>query len=240
MTSSMRLFLLSLALMLATHAARAADLLTHPQPQPRFVGAGADRDPRYYVALRGGTTWAENTDFSTSAGTVKTEYANPRYLVSGAVGFHLDTLFGEATGLRAELEGGLLEAKVDSHVVGGTTFTGGAAKGSQTSTFVLGSLYYDFTPNSRFTPFIGAGAGIAEVDFNKYQAGGATAMDDTTTNWAYHATAGVSARLTPRWQMEAAYRLLSIPDAGPRNAESSRQEIDVTNHLLMIGARAHF
>ena len=238
MTRKMRFCLLLTACVLASRPALAADLLT--MPQPRLVGVGMVKDPTTYVALRGGASWAINSEVSTSAGAVATEYQKPGYFVSGAIGFHLDALLGEPSGLRAEVEAGMLETGVESHTIGHTTHSGNAAKGSKSSTFAVASLYYDFMPKARFTPFVGAGAGLAQVDFKDYAANGTPVIDDKTTNWTYHVTAGISARLTERWTGEIAYRALATPDAGPRNSEAGRQEIDVTDYLLTVGARAHF
>lgn len=222
-----------------TTAAMAADLFRPAPPMPMMVSAAAD--PSYYIALRGGADWASDSRFLAAGSQVASTYESPGYVVSGALGVHLDRVLGEFTGLRGEFEAGQVSSDVESHKVGGTTFRGKQATGTRSTTYAMASLYLDLTRHWMLTPFIGAGAGIAEVEFKNFGTPGTgIVLDDRSTEWIYHATAGVSARLSPRWQLEAAYRYMGVPRATPANVAGERQQIETTNHLLLVGARAHF
>ena len=57
------------------------------------------------------------------------------------------------------------------------------------------NLYYDFMPNSVWTPFIGAGAGVAFIDSN-------TALG--STQFAYQGTIGASYHIDNQWSLSLA------------------------------------
>jgi opacity protein-like surface antigen len=222
-----------------TGPAAAADLLTRPQaPQVRYQNQATTSDT--YLAVRGGAAWSQDTDWSFAGSAVSSGFQQPGFMYAAAIGLHLDRTLGEAPGLRAEIEIGHKRSETESHTSALPALAGKAA-GAVSATYAMASLYYDFFKNSLITPFVGAGAGIAQVSADGVGvAGGLALIDDHGTSWIYHATAGVSVRLSPRWQLEAAYRFMETPDVGLRDKSGASTEMNVRDHMVLGGIRANF
>lgn len=85
-------------------------------------------------------------------------------------------------------------------------------------TRAMANGYYDFLgPKARLSPFVGAGVGAARVNIRRFAGAANPAVprfvhyDDHNTGLAWQVRAGVSARLSEAWSVNAAYRRL---DAG--------------------------
>jgi opacity protein-like surface antigen len=199
--------------------------------------------PLFYGAVRGGGVWTSDTSINASAsvGVADVSYDRPGATVSAAVGFYLDRVLGEAAGLRGELELGWLSRDVGRMTFADDPDLSGAGKGMLSTTYAMASLYYDLSRGGLLTPFVGAGAGIAEHHFKDH---GTTVsgpvLDARSTNWIFHATAGVEVKLTDRWSLEGAYRFLGTPQATPVDVDGTRQHIELLEHLVTVGARVNF
>jgi opacity protein-like surface antigen len=194
----------------------------------------------YYIALRGGFDWAEDMAIKRGTTRIETQF-DGGYLAAAGVGVHLDQVLGEVRGLRAELEVGYLSRDASRHFGASGVSKGAGAQGSVGTTYVLGSLYYDFMPEFWINPFVGAGAGFAEVAFEGLSGTvQGPIIDDRSTDLIYHGTAGLTFRLTPRWQLETAYRYMTTPSVTARDASGTRQHLNLTDQVLTVGARAHF
>lgn len=218
---------------LLTQSALAADL----GGAPRY--GGSLKDPpapayeltpyRYYLAVRGGVTFPDNTDFNTATLGFSSEYETG-YSISGAAG--ISGLLG-VRGLRGEIEIGYNSADVESRNVG--TF------GRTDVTFGLASVYYDFDTGSFLRPFIGAGVGIADVNFDNHGISGVgVVLDDNSTAFAYHLTGGVNMRLSDSLNLELAYRYFGTAGAELTARDGTRNDIDVSDHQILVGLRQSF
>jgi opacity protein-like surface antigen len=101
---------------------------------------------------------------------------------------------------------------------------------------VMANLLFDFMPESRLRPFIGAGVGYVEVHNKVYgqlsgvPAGGApfqnANFDDTDSNWGAQGIIGVSYDLSDHWTMDLTGRYLTSGDmtfgANTQNAAGAR------------------
>jgi opacity protein-like surface antigen len=211
-------------------------------PQPAAVVVNVP-PPLFYGAVRGGGVWTSDTTVTASAsiGVADVSYDRPGATVSGAIGFYLDRVLGEAPGLRGELEVGWLSRDVGRMNFADDPDSSGAGQGSLSTTYAMASLYYDLTRDGILTPFVGAGAGVAEHSFKDHgTALSGPVVDTRTTNWIFHATAGVEVKLTERWSLEGAYRFLATPKATPVDVDGTRQHIELLDHLVTVGARVNF
>jgi opacity protein-like surface antigen len=192
---------------------------------------------KFYLALRGGLAFPDDTDFNALGLNIENEYQTG-YFVSGAAG--INNVFG-MRGLRGELELGYSSSDVDSHTVGGTKFTGNAAFGSTNMTYGLASLYYDFNIGSIVKPFIGAGGGIADVDFDNHGVSATgTVLSSNETAYAYHLTAGANVEITQDLNFELAYRYLGTTGAELTSVNGTKTEVDTGDHQIMFGLRRSF
>ena len=125
--------------------------------------------PGFYVGAGGGLTWAINSGSSVSTST--------GYVVGGKAGY-------DFLGPRLELEFGY--GRIPSNAfIPGTVIQGG---GGQLN--AMANAYYDFLPAERFSPYVGAGLGVAFVDSNT-QFG--------STQFAYQGMLGVAYHLSSSW-----------------------------------------
>lgn len=120
------------------------------------------------------------------------------------------------------------------------------------------NAYYDFHNQSRFTPYLGAGAGLAFVrskgciDIKDITDGwpGSSTGGHTKTNFAYNATAGVSYALTKSIDLDLAYRFadlgkarsgaVDIVDSYGSYGSYNHQAKHIYMHQVQLGVRFSF
>lgn len=195
-----------------------------------------------YLAVRGGATFAQDTDFDFDALDVNVEnqYEDSGYFVSGAIGKSLTGMTGIG-GLRGELEVGYFESDIDAHNVGGTPFEGDDAFGTTSGLFGLVNVFYDFNQFGRLKPFVGGGIGLARVEFDSHgvNLGGTdtVVMDDEDTGVAYQLSAGANIALTDTVDLELGYRYLGVTGLELEAVDGTASDVDVENHIVYGGLR---
>jgi OOP family OmpA-OmpF porin len=133
--------------------------------------------PGFYIGAEGGLNWLlNNNSYQMDTG----------WAAGGKLGY-------DFVGPRVELEG-LYHSNTGT---GNVLFPGGVAnvRGRIDQVSVMANLLYDFMPTSSFTPFIGAGAGIAFVDST------IQGCNMCSTQFAYQGIIGVA------WNITEAFRL---------------------------------
>jgi len=198
-------------------------------------------EAQFYGVLRGGVTFPDDTDFQVLGLGVENGYDDAGYFVSGALGTSLTGVLGVA-GFRGELEIGGIGNDIDSHNVQGLgQFTDVNAFGETNAIFGLASIYYDFATGTGFTPFIGAGGGFANVEFDGH---GVTptgiVLDDEDTGYAYHVTAGLGINVAHNLDLEVGYRYLGITELSLSSVDGTENDVDVNNNIVFVGARLKF
>ena len=227
------------ALVAGAVAANAADLGGR-RPPPSLKDEPVYEAPyRFYLALRGGVTFPEDTDFNAFGLSFNGEH-DVGGTISGAAGVRFDS-FGWK-GFRGEIEIGYSEASVDTQSVGGVgKFSGGSARGDTSLTYGFASLYYDFQTGSSIRPFIGAGAGIAELNLDGHGVSATgVALNDSGTGFAYHGTAGLAFNLGQGFDLEVAYRYLGVTDVEMRAVDGTKSDVDYNDHQILLGLRKAF
>jgi opacity protein-like surface antigen len=217
--------------------AAAADLYSPPpetdyEPPP---AQGANYSP-WYVALRGGAVFADDTSFETLGTTVDTSYDTGGF-VAGAVGYHFRNSW-----LRAEAEIGYITSSVDSHDIAGVgTFSEDDASGDTSAFFGLASIYYDIPLNAPIKPFVGGGVGAADVSFEDHgTTATGTVLDDSATAFAWHLSAGVGYELRENVALEVGYRYLAFEGVDLTALDGTETSIDVADHIVFAGLRYRF
>lgn len=84
----------------------------------------------------------------------------------------------------------------------------------------LATAYYDIVSIAGFTPYIGAGIGFAEnhsssrrtpvSDVARASSTASLSSNNTNTDFAWQATAGVSYSITPNWSLDFGYRYVDM------------------------------
>lgn len=193
----------------------------------------------FYVGGAAGVNWARDAKFTdktaqaTGAATsnVKLEYD------LGAVG-SLAAGYATSFGLRAELEASYRWAnKVDGDKDPNANWSGRA----RTLAF-MGNVLYDIDTGSPITPYIGVGAGIAQVKAdarNNLTGAAAYSFNDTDWVFAYQGIAGVSYSFTNNLAATLDYRYFDTVDPkfkGP----NGRVEGEYASHSILLGLRYSF
>jgi outer membrane protein OmpA-like peptidoglycan-associated protein len=133
--------------------------------------------PGFYIGAEGGLNWLlNNNSYQMDTG----------WAAGGKLGY-------DFVGPRVELEG----VYHSNNGTGNVLFPGGVAnvRGRIDQISVMANVLYDFMPTSAFTPFIGAGAGIAFVDTT------IQGCNMCSTQFAYQGIIGVA------WNITDAFRL---------------------------------
>lgn len=117
----------------------------------------------------------------------------------------------------------------------------GHADGTFNSSTLLANVYYDFHNSTSFTPYVGAGIGMA---FNYMGAdigweGDSRSYDDWSTNLAWQVGAGVAYSFNENVAVDVAYRYL---DLGYTEVSTSYGSVGIRpyNHEIMLGLRFGF
>src|SRR5579864_273356 len=171
------------------------------------ASAEAQQTPGWYIGIQGGWTHlnsASNTFANpiTTGGVAVpfTSTANEGFNGGGTIGFEFPS------GIRLEAEGTYRQNTfntVSSPFFGGATAPLG---GRESSIALMGNGLYDFMPYSRWTPYLGAGAGAARLNVHNLNAVGLFGGSASDWEFAYQGIAGVKFAATPQVSISLDYR----------------------------------
>lgn len=154
--------------------------------------------------------------------------------INGAVGYRFDNA-------RVEFEVGYNSNSVDRVTFNDVSVT---ADGSIDNWKFLLNGYYDFPTGSRFSPYVGGGAGIAILSADDVSATvptlGEVSIDDSNASFLFQFKAGVGYDVTETLNAFLGYRLMGIPG---QSFEVLGTDLDADTlfiHSLQIGARYEF
>lgn len=164
----------------------------------------------FYVGARGGINWLWDSAVNANGIASVTGFGTGQLSGTDNASFHTGWAAGgfvgyDFVGPRVEIEALYRDNK--GHADGtfpirgvGTLRTFNLAEVKQTS--VMANLYYDFLAHQAFTPYVGAGAGLAFIDT---RSGALTNNSDT--EFAYQAIVGAGYKVTPnlRINLDARY-----------------------------------
>lgn len=187
-----------------------------------------------YGTVSGGFNWLEDQDFDTGAaafGPVETE-SETGWDVNGALGYDFGIW-------RLEAQIGYAENEVDSATAGG--FVAPAVGGEVNASYFMGNAYWDIpTTWWRFNPYVGAGIGMADIEFDGLSSGGVTVLDDNESVLAWQLIGGLSYSFSPQVAGLIEYRYFDTEDVELTAAGGFGTEVDYTDHKLLAGLRFNF
>ena len=240
------LFSLFTAAFMIVPQALAADLGTGPgslKDPPAYTPQTDAYSPfrNYYVELRGGLAFPDDTDFDIAGPTnIVNSYEDAGYFIGGAFGTRLFET--AAYRLRGDLELGYRDADVENHVVAGTS-AGSANSFGNTSVFYgLANLALDVKTGTALTPYLSLGGGFGNVEFSGHGTTGAggTVMNDSATGYAFQAGAGVNYEFAGGLSFNIGYRYFSVFDVDLTATSGTTSSTDVQDHQLLFGLRQSF
>ena len=150
--------------------------------------------------------------------------------ISFDAGYSLSAAIGNAyeNGGRAEVEFGYRANDIDDIKVPG--YGSASISGDVSAMSLMANGYYDFKPDNKLSPFIGAGIGMAYVEGDIDYLG-----SENDYVFAYQASLGVSIDVTQSTKFDAQYRFFGTDDP-----DFDGLEAEYTTHNLMIGFRQSF
>lgn len=188
-----------------------------------------------YVSLGAGFNLLNESDEKASGRSGTTKY-DGGYAGVGAVGY------GWGNGLRTELEGAYRNNTIKSARFAGVDTR---ASGSMSSLSLMANAIYDFNLGS-FSPYIGAGVGLARIGANRTSTANAQ-VDDYDMQLAYQGIAGVAYALTNNWKLDLGYRYFATTNpsfmagsaaSGGPTGPTIRSEYSA--HTVLLSVRYEF
>jgi opacity protein-like surface antigen len=174
-----------------------------------------------YVSFGGGVSWLADTDLEYTTNTTSLSY-DAGYVVRGAAGVAFNKMF------RLEVEGYYNSNDGDNVNVANVK----EVEIYSTTTSATGALvngYYDFDFGSPIVPFLTAGAGIANVQYDIRD----RSRDQNV--FAYAFGAGVAYAFNEKFSLDLAYRYFATEDVEFDDFTTSYED-----HQLLLGARISF
>jgi opacity protein-like surface antigen len=160
------------------------------------------------------------------------------YILPASLGYRpaLENAF--ANGFRFELEGGYHNNSLDSAVISGTPTV--VSKHVRIWS-AMGNAFYDFRNESQWTPYIGAGAGWADVDLPTTSGLGNVDNDDKTFAYQFMGGLAFSPTTIPLTEWTLGYRYFALNNAKFSTGGGSKLKLDnYGSHNVELGARFRF
>jgi opacity protein-like surface antigen len=115
------------------------------------------------------------------------------------------------------------------------------AGGDVSAAALMANVYYDFDTNSKWRPFLGAGAGYANVGFNNITSGGFAIADDSGGAFAYQLKVGIGYAFTSALDGTLGYRYFGTADVDLVDSTGLPFTADgLQNHAIEVGVRYRF
>jgi opacity protein-like surface antigen len=115
-----------------------------------------------------------------------------------------------------------------------------SADGDMTALGLMVNAIFDFKNQTRFTPFIGVGAGMAQVSIKDLTLGGLSIADDDDVVFAYQGIAGVGISVTPALTLDISYKYTATLDPEFSDVTGVPFDAEYMSHNVMAGIRFNF
>lgn len=232
MTISFRLGLCAAALACSAAAASAADLVLDTPAAAAPTTAGS-----FYVSGFGGASIINDVDYTASDGASGQTFFDTGYSLDAALGYD----FGNGLALEAQV-GYLSAAQTGATYV--SSFYTGDVPVTGTGSVLYGMLnaWYGVDLGG-ITPFIGGGAGVANVNLDSTYTGAlfeASTFEDSAVTWAAQVGGGVSLALANNIDLVGRYRYFATGDFDVVDGQGTTLTSSFGIHLVDVGLKVSF
>jgi opacity protein-like surface antigen len=200
------------------------------------TGALAQTDrPDFYVGIHGELSWVQETDLEVGGTSIGDLEYDVEYAAGAALGYRPDTQ-GFLGQTRYELEVMYREGDFDN--LSNATIAPGGFGGSIESYVVMANAYYDFNIWDRWVPYVGAGVGAAQHNFDSITIN----VDDDDTVLAYQGMLGIAYKLQPyeHTLIGLGYRYFGTTDPEFTTASGASLEHSYDSHNMELFLRLPF
>ena len=202
-------------------------------------GTGMYLAPKFLMSIQS-TGNTERTD--ALAGSGVDSYS--QFTLGGAFALGYDFWPQQMLPLRAEIEFALRGNNGKTWSDGGQYIN--EVKGTWNSSTLFANLFWDFHNDTAFTPYVGAGLGMAfnyvGYDFTDNN-GNKFSADDRFTNFAWNVGAGVAYNFNENFAVDASYRFVGL-GYNEVSATSNGRKYEIGNrpynNEFMVGLRFAF
>ena len=202
-------------------------------------GTGMYLAPKFLMSIQS-TGNTERTD--ALAGSGVDSYS--QFTLGGAFALGYDFWPQQMLPLRAEIEFALRGNNEKTWSDGGQYIN--EVKGTWNSSTLFANLFWDFHNDTAFTPYVGAGLGMAfnyvGYDFTDNN-GNQFSADDRFTNFAWNVGAGVAYNFNENFAVDASYRFVGL-GYNEVSATSNGRKYEIGNrpynNEFMVGLRFAF
>lgn len=203
-------------------------------------GTGMYLAPKFLMSIQD-TGRVERS--SALAGTGVDDYS--QFTLGGALALGYDFWPQQMLPLRAEIEFAMRGNSEKTWSDGGVNVRD--VKGTWNNSTLFANLFWDFHNDSPFTPYIGAGLGLAfnytGYDFTTND-GGKFSVDDRFPNFAWNVGVGASYSFNENFAIDASYRFVGLGynEVTAHSSNGGKYEIgsDPYNNEFMLGLRFAF
>lgn len=213
----------------------------------------ADKKMGIYGAVKGGwsgTTYTKNgldnlnLASTQNANATNESFKTPdQYVFGGAIGYNWAASFNIP--IRSELEymyrGNMLKYGADNGTAGSEV----SSKVTSIQT-LFANFFYDINTGTAFTPYVGAGVGLAWID-TKYSSTAASFANwegdkkTTATNFAWNVGAGLGYSVTDNFILDLGYRYVSFGSSKAYGGAVYDQKFkNLGAHEVLLGLRFEF
>ncbi len=172
-------------------------------------GSAMAQDAGWYV--RGDLGGSTSGEFDADAAPIDLDSG---WVVAGGAGYAF------SNGVRTEGELLYMSNDLDS-----------VSEGDIATLAAFANLAYEFNSRNRIRPFVSAGVGFAQVNYDD------GVVDDDDIGFAYQAKAGVAYDINERMTAELAYRYMNVTDVEFGSGGASPISGDYDNQTVTVGLR---
>jgi opacity protein-like surface antigen len=205
-------------------------------PPPRFSQPDSNAFDGWYLRGDLGYRWQKNSGAEAATGFVAPTDSKLNSTVSAGFG--------------AGLKSGWFRSDLTVDITPPTDYTGqvvtpGDTTAKVTATTLLLNGYFDLGSWYHITPYIGAGAGTANMHISDYHSTASPPFSADTSrsqwNFAWAGMGGVAYAISPNMMVDVGYRYLSLGDVMTKSdAVGSMKLTGITAHEVRVGLRWTF
>lgn len=192
----------------------------------------------WYVNLNAGAVFLQDADNSGSVLSVENTF-NAGPVITGAIGKKIRgfRLEGELSYRRNDIDEFTSVSSGSTSIALGSGLDG---DGNVTTFGFMVNAAYDFKTGGKWAPFIMGGIGGARVNVNDAEVLGVALADDSTTEFAYQAGAGINYNFNENVALGLSYRFFGTTNPGLTDAAGDEFDSEYISHSVLVGLTYNF